>query len=47
MVTVRLDWDTANGWARKAAYKPEELHQVWVCLCAACKGDGIHEMDGA
>ncbi|MEW1548453.1 hypothetical protein [Streptomyces tsukubensis] len=47
MVTVRLDWDTAERWARKAAYKPGELHQVRVCKRPACKRDGIYRMDGA
>lgn len=49
MVVVKWTWETDSApWRPTGAFKPEELHNVWTCDCAACHGRiGIQEMDGA
>jgi hypothetical protein len=48
MVKVRFAWGTDSApWSREAVFYPHEVHQVHVCECAACKGDGIGELRGA
>ncbi len=48
MVFVLWTWETDDApWTRTGAFKPEELHNAHSCECAACKGDGIREFEGA
>jgi hypothetical protein len=49
MVKVRWDWQTDSApWSPTGVFKPEELHDVWTCDCAACHGRiGFQELDGA
>ncbi|MBT2609906.1 hypothetical protein J7I97_16900 [Streptomyces sp. ISL-87] len=48
MVKLRFTWESGNTpWAETAVFYPNELHQVHVCECAACKGDGAEAHWGA
>ncbi|MFB7782083.1 hypothetical protein ACFC1D_05145 [Streptomyces vinaceus] len=47
MVKVRYTWATDRPWPTVELFHPAELHQVRVCECAACKGDGINGHTGA
>lgn len=46
MVVLRFLED-AGPWPREGAYFPRELHNVRVCKCLACDGDGIKQHQGA
>lgn len=46
-VWVTIHHDSAGPWPMEQLFHPRELHQVSVCECAACAGDGIHELKGA
>lgn len=49
MVKVKWTWETDYvPWRPTAIFKPQELHNVWTCDCAACHGRiGFQHLDGA
>ncbi len=47
MVYVEYTWVTGSSpWKPRQLFYPRELHLA-TCECAACVGDGNHELDGA